>query len=79
MMEFRYIAIVVELGGGEAGVIFGEHAANVGAGQMDLQHMLKKRITVIFASMGTTRTKLVPHHVTTSVLLEHIRQDMPLE
>ena len=40
--------------------------------------MLKKRITVISASMGTTRTKLVPHHVTTSVHLEHIRQDMPL-
>jgi len=32
MMEFRYIAIVEELGGGEAGVIFGEHAANVGVG-----------------------------------------------
>ncbi len=32
MVEFRYTAIVEELGGGEAGVIFGEHAANAGAG-----------------------------------------------
>ena len=32
MVELIYTAIVVELGGGEAGVIFGEHAVNAGPG-----------------------------------------------